>query len=84
MIFLAENSIKSVIPWIMPMGNNKGSALISNELAIKNGLTFTPLAKTVQDTFYWWISEHKDTGKRTAHENNLNNLLMRKAGILKN
>ena len=81
--FLAENDIKDVVPWIMPTGNNKGSALINNELAIKNGLTFIPLKETVRDTFNWWMSENKNAEKRTAYENNPKNLLMREAAILK-
>lgn len=80
--FLAENNIKDVVPWIMPVGNNKGSALINNELAIKNGLTFTPLKQTVRDTFDWWMSDNKDAKERTDYENNAENLLMREAKIL--
>jgi 2'-hydroxyisoflavone reductase len=81
--FLAANGIKDVVPWIMPIGNNKGSALINNELAIKNGLTFTPLKQTVRDTFDWWMSDEKDAAEREKYENNPKNLLMREGEILK-
>jgi 2'-hydroxyisoflavone reductase len=80
--FLAKNGIKEIVPWIMPIGNNKGSALINNELAIKNGLTFTPLKQTVRDTFDWWMSNKKNATERETYENNPKNLLLREGEIL--
>jgi 2'-hydroxyisoflavone reductase len=80
--FLAKNGIKAIVPWIMPIGNNKGSALINNELAINNGLTFTPLKQTVRDTFDWWMSAAKDATERENYEKNPKGLLMRETEIL--
>jgi 2'-hydroxyisoflavone reductase len=80
--FLAKNGIKAIVPWIMPIGNNKGSALINNELAINNGLTSTPLKQTVRDTFDWWMSAAKDATERENYEKNPKGLLMRETEIL--
>jgi 2'-hydroxyisoflavone reductase len=80
--FLAKNGIKAIVPWIMPIGNNKGSALINNELAINNGLTFIPLKQTVRDTFDWWMSAAKDATERENYEKNPKGLLMRETEIL--
>jgi 2'-hydroxyisoflavone reductase len=42
--FLAKHNILEPVPWIMPVGDNVGSARVSNKLAVANGLTYTPLA----------------------------------------
>ena len=81
--FLMEHNIPHVVPWIIPTENNYSSALIRNELGIKNGLTYRPLTETVKDTFDWWYSENKDAKEREEYENNPENLLMREAEVLK-
>ena len=55
--FLLEHKIPYLIPWIMPTGNNYGSARINNAKAIAHGLSFTPLEKTMKNTLAWWMSE---------------------------
>ena len=55
--FLLENGISYIVPWIMPTGNNKGSALINNQKAISNGLTFRDLELSMEETFYWWMTD---------------------------
>ncbi|MEZ4688352.1 MAG: hypothetical protein R3B47_20520 [Bacteroidia bacterium] len=62
--FLLEHKIPYLIPWIMPSGNNYGSARISNEKAKASGLTFTPLEKTMRDTLDWWLSDAVPEEKR--------------------
>ena len=52
--FLKENKCEYIVPWIMPEGNNQGTALINNQKAIANGMTFRPLDKTMLDTYEWW------------------------------
>ena len=49
--FLRKHNVPYIIPWIMPIGNNRGSALVNNEYAMANGLTFKPLSETVLDTY---------------------------------
>lgn len=55
--FLETHGILDQVPWIMPVGDNAGSALVNNARAISNGLTFTALAESVRDIYDWWHSE---------------------------
>ena len=55
--FLMKHKVPYAIPWIMPTGENAGSALINNQYGIANGLTFTPLADSVRDIYEWWHSD---------------------------
>jgi 2'-hydroxyisoflavone reductase len=55
--FLMKHQIPYSIPWIMPTGDNYGSARVNNEHAVANGLTFRPLAKSVMDIHEWWHSD---------------------------
>jgi len=54
--FLADHGVHDAVPWIMPVGDNVGSALVSNERGIARGLSFTPLAESVRDIYAWWTS----------------------------
>lgn len=55
--FLMKHKVPYSIPWIMPTGDNYGSARVNNDHGIANGLTFRPLAKSVMDIHEWWHSE---------------------------
>jgi 2'-hydroxyisoflavone reductase len=55
--FLMKHKIPYAIPWIMPTGDNYGSARVNNEHGVANGLTFRPLAKSVMDIHEWWHSD---------------------------
>ena len=81
--FLKKNGVYYIVPWIMPEGNNWGSARVNNEHAIKNGLTYTPLAKTVRDTYEWWYSDALTDERRAKFEENAKSVLVREAEILK-
>jgi len=52
--FLTENKIFSMVPWVIPTGNNFGHTAISNARAKAAGLAFRSLATTVRDTLAWW------------------------------
>lgn len=54
--FLVEHEITEVTPWVLPIGDNYGTARASVDKAVANGLTFMPLAETVRDTYEWWTS----------------------------
>jgi len=54
--FLAAYEVTEVVPWIPPTGDNYGTARASIDRALAEGLTFTPLATTVRDTWEWWNS----------------------------
>ncbi len=55
--FLNKHHILDPIPWIMPVGDNVGSALINNKFAVANGLSFRPLAESARDIYNWWHSD---------------------------
>lgn len=80
--FLKEQHVTNVVPWIMPVGNNSGSALINNEKSIQAGLTFRPLPKTVKDTYDWWYSDALSDEKRNTFEQNTETVYKREASIL--
>ena len=63
--FLTQHNILDAIPWIMPVGDNYGSARVNIEFAVANGLTFTPLAESVRDIHEWWNSDAVSDAKRT-------------------
>lgn len=62
--FLTRHNVLDAIPWIMPVADNAGSALVSNKWAIANGLTYTPLAESVRDIHEWWNSDAVAEAKR--------------------
>lgn len=82
--FLMENEVYYIVPWIMPTGNNVGSAKINNEKAQENGLTFRPLAETVKDTYNWWTSDAITQEKREEVELDPKSILQREAEIIAN
>lgn len=55
--FLTKHNILDPVPWIMPVGDNFGSARVNNSFAVDNGLTYTPLADSVKDIHEWWNSD---------------------------
>lgn len=66
--FLMEHQIKDLVPWIMPTGNNFGSARVNNKKGIANGLAFTDLKKTILDTHTWWYSDALTNERRQKFE----------------
>ncbi|MBO6576623.1 MAG: NAD-dependent epimerase/dehydratase family protein [Rhodothermales bacterium] len=54
--FFQEHGIEAYVPWILPVGDNYGSARIDPAKAHASGLTHRPLAQTVADTWAWWQS----------------------------
>lgn len=55
--FLTKHKIPYSIPWIMPTGENYGSARVNIDHGVANGLTFRPLAKSIMDIHEWWHSD---------------------------
>ena len=81
--FLNENNLPYLVPWIMPTGNNQGTALINNKHSLANGLTLTPLATTVKDTHDWWYSDALTEERRQKFEGNPRVLLNREKELIK-
>ncbi len=80
--FLKEHKVLDAIPWIMPTGDNFGSARVNNQLAVKNGLTFTPLAKSSSDIVEWWQSDAVSEERRTKMVSGSGSLMAREKAIV--
>ena len=80
--FLLQNKIAHAVPWIMPVGNNRGSALISNQKAIQNGLTCRNIKDSIEDTYDWWYSDALTDEYRNKVEANPENVIQREKSII--
>lgn len=80
--FLKSHRVGFAVPWIMPEGNNWGSARVNIERAVANGLTFTPLADSVRDVFEWWMSDAVTEERRARLVSAERALMSREAEIL--
>jgi len=66
----------------MPVGSNAGSALVSIEHAVANGLTFRPLAESCRDIREWWYSDAVTEERRQKMAASERSLMAREAGII--
>ena len=80
--FLKEQGLYYLVPWIMPEGNNAGSALASNLLARANGLSYRPLTESIRDIHDWWYSDALTPERRSEYEDNAKTVLSRESEIL--
>lgn len=80
--FLNEQKVPYAIPWIMPTGDNFGSALVNNQLGIAKGLTFTPLAESVRDIYEWWHADAVPEERRQKMMTGPDSLLAREKDII--
>lgn len=80
--FLKAHKVPYLIPWIMPEGDNWGSARVSNAYAIDQGLSFRPLTESMKDIHDWWYSSSMTPEQREAVEQNPKSVLVREADIL--
>jgi len=81
--FLQENNVPFLCPWVAPVGDYVGMSIADNSNAIANGLTFTPLAKTVQDINSWWYSDGVPESKRKNMVEGENAFMKREAEVIK-
>ncbi len=79
--FLKSNGVTNIVPWIMPEGNNYGSARINNQLALANGLALKPLQTSMNDTYNWWISDAASV-IRNKFEADKNSVIKREKSML--
>ena len=80
--FLKKHNIHYIVPWILPEGNNLGSATISIKKGVENGLSYRPLKDTIKDTYNWWCSDALTQEKRDKYELKPNSILSREKDIL--
>jgi 2'-hydroxyisoflavone reductase len=80
--FLRERRVFAVVPWIMPVDENLGSARVDNSKGIASGLTFRPLADSMRDTHAWWYSDGVTEERRQRLVSGERSLIAREAAIL--
>jgi len=80
--FLREQRLNYSVPWIMPTGNNAGSARINIQKAVAAGLTYTPLAESVRDIIEWWNSDAVSGDRRENMVSGRRSLMAREAAII--
>jgi len=80
--FLAEQRVLDAIPWIMPVGDNYGSARVNNERALQRGLSFTPLADSMRDLYEWWLTDAVSAERRAALTTAATSLMAREPAII--
>ena len=73
--FLKENNMQFLCPWVLPDAKFVGMCSADNSSAIKAGLTFRPLANTLQDIYEWWQTD-------AVTEERRNNMLTGKDSVL--
>ena len=80
--FLREHRVSFAVPWIPPVGNNYGSARANISLAVATGLTYRPLADSVQDIHTWWNSGAVSAERIERMESGERSLLVRESAVL--
>ncbi len=80
--FLREHRLFYAVPWIMPTGNNAGSARINIQKARSSGLTYTPLAESIKDIIEWWHSDSVSGDRRENMISGRRLLMAREAAII--
>ena len=80
--FLMENKIYYLIPWIMQDEYNYGSARVSNNFSIKNGLTFRDPKTSIKETHNWWYSDNLTDERRAKFEPKTNSVLVREKELI--
>ena len=80
--FLNDNDVLYAVPWIMPEGEEIGSAKINNKKALAAGLTLRNAKDSIIDTYNWWTSDALTQERRDKYELNPESLLMREKSII--
>ena len=80
--FLKAQGVYAVVPWIMPVDENFGSARIDNRKGIAHGLTFRPLADSMRDTHEWWYSDGVTDERRERLVSGERSMMAREAAVL--
>jgi 2'-hydroxyisoflavone reductase len=80
--FLTRQGVLDAIPWIMPVGDNYGSARVNNARALERGLAFTPLADSMRDLYEWWLTDAVSEERRLRMTIDARSLMAREPAIL--
>ena len=66
--FLKAHKLFYQVPWIQETEKYYGTSRVNIEAAVKSGLTFRPLAKSMKDTYDWWYSDAVTEKRRAEFE----------------
>ncbi|MEZ4415721.1 MAG: NAD-dependent epimerase/dehydratase family protein [Gemmatimonadota bacterium] len=80
--FLMEHELPFSIPWIIPLNEYVGSALVNKESALANGLTYRPLAQSAHDIYEWWMSDAVEPERRERMRSGERSLMAREGELL--
>jgi len=80
--FLKANKVPYLVPWIMPEGNNYGSARANIDKALAAGLTYRDLPTSIRETYNWWHSDGVTDEMRQKFEGNTGNVFNREKEII--
>ncbi len=81
--FLKKHKVPYLIPWVMPEGNNYGTARINNSLAKENGLTFRSLDTIMKEYYTWWQSDAVSKERKEKFLNSKESVAVRDQAIIK-
>lgn len=81
--FLEQNEIFFSIPWVIPNKDHLGTAGMSTEKIVANGMTYRSLEQTIKDTYDWWHSDAVEKERRENYASNTNSLINREQDLLK-
>ena len=80
--FLKTNKAPYLVPFIMPEGNNYGSARANMDKALAAGLTYRDLSTSIKETYDWWNSDGVTDEMRQKFEGNTKNAFNREKEII--
>lgn len=82
MNFLKENDLIGIQPWVIQLPEYAGMSRADNTRSIESGLTFRPLAHTVQATHKWWYSDAVSSERRDNILNGENSMMQKEKSII--
>lgn len=80
--FLKENNVPYIVPWILPEGDNYGSARVDNQKVLEARLKFRALEDSIQDTLQWWNSDAMTDERRNEFEQKGESIFLREKEVL--
>ena len=80
--FLETHNLPYQVPWIQESEKYHGTSRVNIEAAVKSGLTYRPLAKSMKDTYDWWYSDAVTEKRRADFESDPKELHNRQKEII--
>jgi 2'-hydroxyisoflavone reductase len=80
--FLQDNGIIGIQPWVIQLPQYAGMSKSDNSKAIAAGLTFRPLAETVEATKSWWYSDAVPNERRNSILTKEGSMMIREKELL--